>query len=185
MTSKTIVVTNKPLLALLAGVLLTACAGAAIEIGEPTLFTSADFGFSLEHPSNWLPAVDPANLVGSEPDRVHAVAFASQTANAIFVVYVQDLEDAPTLAEYAAQQVDNIRSTAGETIFSDPVPAQLGGQDAMLTQATAEQNGQRLTQRTLLAIRGGRGYALSLVAPDDPKLNAALDAMLASFKFAP
>ena len=177
--------TRRLFVAFIIGLLLTACASAPVEIGEPTAYINPRFGFSVEHPSNWLPAVDPANLVGSQPDKVHAVAFASQSASTIFVVYVQDLDPIQSLADYTAQQMEAIRSTAGETAFSEPAPTQLGGIDASLTEATAAQNGQRLTQRTLLAIRGARGYAVSTVAPDDPRLNAALDAMLASFRFVP
>jgi len=164
---------------------LSGCGGDPYEVGELTPYISPNLGFRVDYPSNWDVSVDPVNLVGSQPGKVHAVAFASLAANTIFVVYTQDLDEAETLDAYAARQIDNIRATAGDAVFTDLAPTQLGGLDALTTQASVDQSGEALTQRTVLAVRGLRGYAVSVIAPTDTPLNAALDEMLASFGFHP
>jgi hypothetical protein len=169
----------------IAALALAACGGDPYEVGELTPYISPKLGFRVDYPSNWDVNVDPVNLVGSEPGKVHAVAFASLAANTIFVVYTQDLDSAETLEAYAARQMDNIRSTADDTVFADLAPMQLGGRDALTTRAAVAQNGETLTQRTVLAVSGLRGYAVSLIAPADSPLNATLDEMLASFGFQP
>ena len=164
---------------------LSACAGDPYAVGELKPYIGADFGFRVDYPSNWDASSDPERLVGVQPGKVHAVAFVREAAQTAFVVFIQQLDAEEALADFAARQVSGMRATAEDAGFSDPAPARLGNLDALATQASVEQGGQALTQRVVLAVRGKRGYAVSLIAPTGSPLNATLDQMLASFSFLP
>jgi hypothetical protein len=165
--------------------LLAACTIQETEPGELTPYINPTLGFRIDYPDNWNVSTDPANLVGSQPDKVHAVAFASLSSRAVVVVYVETLERVETLTEFVTRQMDNIRSTAGDIVFSDPLATELGGREAFVTEATLTENGQTLRQRALLAVNGNQGYAVSAVSLADSSLAGVLDAMLASFGFIP
>jgi len=169
----------------LAALALSACGGNPNEVGELTPYISTDLGFRVDYPANWDASTDPAQLVGERPDRYHAVVFVRQAANTTFVVFVQRLDGEEPLADFAARQMEGIRASSPDAVFSDPAPTQLGNLNALTTQTTVEQNGQTLTQRVVLAVKGQRGYALSLIAPARSPLNATLDEMLAAFIFLP
>ena len=175
---------TKLILALLAVSTMPACGDPNVA-GEPAAYINADLGFRLDYPSNWDASVDPLNLVGAQPDRVHAVAFVSQPGQTAFIVFVQQLDGEEALADFSARQVAGMRSTAGDASYSGLAPTQIGGVDALTTQTTVEQDGQALTQRVVLAVKGRRGYAISLTAPANSPLRATLDDMLASFVFLP
>ena len=163
--------------------LLSACAGNPYEVGELQPYINPAFGFRVDYPSNWITSVDPSSLVGAPADKMHAVAFVSQAVRAMLVVYVQELDGDEALAGFAERQMAGLRSTAGDAAFSEPAPVLLGGAGAMMTQATVEQDGQTFLQRTLFAIRNGRGYAVSFIAPAESGLTATLEQMLVSFGF--
>ena len=165
--------------------LLSACAGNPYEVGELQPYINPAFGFRVDYPSNWITSVDPSSLVGAQADKVHAVAFVSPAVRVRLVVFLQDLGADETLVEFTERQMAGLRSTAGDAAFSEPAPVLLGGAGAMMTQATVEQDGQAFLQRTLFAIRDGRGYAVSIIAPADSELTATLEQMLASFGFVP
>ena len=175
---------SKLILALLAVLSVPAC-GDPNAVGEPTAYINADFGFRVAYPSNWDASVDPLKLVGTQPDRLHAVAFVSQPGQTAFVVFVQQLDGQAALADFSARQLAGIRSTADDASFSGLTPTQIGGVDALTTQTRVDQDGQALTQRVVLAVKGRRGYAISLTAPANSPLHATLDDMLASFVFLP
>ncbi len=175
---------TRVILSLLAALTVPAC-GDPNALGEPTPYVNTDLGFRVDVPSNWDASVDPLRLVGTQPDRVHAVAFVSQPAQTAFIVFVQQLDGEEALADFSARQLAGIRSTAGDASFSDPAPTQIGGVDALATQTTVDQDGQVLTQRVVLAVKGRRGYAISLTAPANSRLHATLDDMLASLIFLP
>jgi hypothetical protein len=171
------------LVSLISWLLLSACAGNPYDVGELQPYINPAFGFRVDYPSNWITSVDPSSLVGAQADKMHAVAFVSQAVRAMLVVYVQELDGDETLAGFAERQMAGLRSTAGDAAFSEPAPMLLGGGGAMMTQATVEQDGQTFLQRTLFAIRDGRGYAVSMIAPADSELASTLEEMLESFGF--
>lgn len=175
--------TRLVLVSLASWLLLPACAGNPYAVGELQPYINPAFGFRVDYPSNWITSVDPSSLVGAQADRMHAVAFVSQAVRAMLVVYVQEMDRDETLNGFAERQMEGLRSTAGDAVFSEPMPVLLGGAGAMMTQATVEQDGQAFLQRTLFAIRDGRGYAVSIIAPADSELAATLEQMLASFGF--
>ena len=183
LSPRRIVKTRLALVSLITWLLLSACAGNPYEVGELQPYINPAFGFRVDYPSNWITSVDPSSLVGVQVDKVHAVAFVSQAVRAMLVVYVQEMDGDETLAGFAKRQMEGLRSTAGDAAFSEPAPVLLGGVGAMMTQAAVEQDGQAFLQRTLFAIRNGRGYAVSIIAPADSELAATLEQMLASFGF--
>ncbi len=170
---------------LMVALALSACAGDPYAVGELKAYIGADFGFRVDYPSNWDASADPERLVGAQPGKVHAVAFVREAAQTALIVFIQQLDAEEVLADFAARQMSGMRATAKDAAFSDPAPTHLGNLDALATQASVEQDGQALTQRVVLAVRGQRGYAVSLIAPAGSPLNATLDQMLASFSFLP
>lgn len=164
---------------------LPAC-GDPNQVGELRPYINAEYGFRVDYPSNWQSVVDPAFLVGERPDKWHAVMFLSDpAAGALFTVFIQQLDGEPALAAYAEEQVAAMRSTAGDAVYSDLASTQLGGLNALETRTRLEQGDQALLQRVVLAVRGGRGYGVSLTAPEGSPLIATLDSMLETFSLLP
>jgi len=173
------------LVTLFVAAILSSCAGNPNEVGEMAPYINPDLGFRIDYPSNWSLAVDPESLVGPKPDRLHVATFVNAAANTAVIVYVQTLDTTETLEDYTARQVKGILSNATEADLSDPAPAKLGGLDALMIETASESNGQRLRTRLVLAVKGTRGYALSLTAPVDSPLGTTLDDVLASFGILP
>lgn len=175
------------ILVLCAALIASACGGGdSNEVGAFTPYINTEFGFRVDYPSNWQSVEDPAFLVGERPDKLHAVMFLrDQAAGALFTVFVQQLDGEPSLAAYAEEQMAAIRSAAGGALYSDLTPTRLNGLDALETRTRREQDGQALAQRVVLLVRGGRGYGVSLTAPEDSPLIATLDGMLDTFSLLP
>ncbi len=169
----------------LSALALPAC-GDLNPVDEFRPYISAEFGFRVDYPANWQSVVDPAFLVGERPDQWHAVMFLSDpAAGALFTVFVQQLDGDPELAAYAEKQIAAMRSTAGDAVYSDLISTRLGGLNALETRTRLEQGDQALTQRVVLTVQGGRGYGVSLTAPEGSPLIATLNSMLLTFSLLP
>lgn len=174
------------LMAALAVSLLACRSANPNEVGEFKPYINTEYGFRVEYPSNWQVVIDPASLVGDKPDKVHAMVFLNnETSSVLFTVLVQRVDGATTLADFGKEQIAGARSNAGTTVLSDLAPAKLGGVDALITQATVDQSGQTVAHRLFMAVKGQRGYLVSLSAPENSLLKSTLDDMLASFRFLP
>jgi len=180
-------VQTERILMLCAALIASACGGGdSNEVGAFTPYINTEFGFRVDYPSNWQSVEDPAFLVGERPDKLHAVMFLrDQAAGVLFTVFIQQLDTEQSLAVYAEEQIASIRSNAGDAVYSDLAPAPLGGLDALETHTRVEQSGQALTQRVLLTVHDGRGYGVSLAAPEGSPLIATLDDMLETFTLLP
>ena len=177
---------TKLVVLLLAALALSGCFGDPNQVGASTPYVNAELGFRVDYPSNWQSVIDPAFLVGEQPGKLRAVMFLrDQAAGALFTVFVQQLDGEPSLAAYAEEQMAAIRSAAGGALYSDLTPTRLNGLDALETRTRREQDGQALAQRVVLLVRGGRGYGVSLTAPEDSPLIATLDGMLDTFSLLP
>lgn len=169
--------------------MLSACGGDPNEVGPFKPYINTALGFRVDYPSNWQAVDDPdtlAMILGGHPETWSAVMFLrDQAAGVLFGVLVQQLNGDQPLDAFGAEQIAEIRSSAGEATYSDPVPLQLGNLDALETTTRVEQNGQALTQRAVLAVRGNRGYIVLLMGPADSPLLETLDEMLKTFAILP
>jgi hypothetical protein len=173
-------------LLILAALILSACGGDPNEVGEFQPYVSDAFGFRVDYPSNWQAVVDPEFLVGQQPDALHAVVFLrDQTAGVAFTVLIQKLSSEAPLELFVEQQMDAIRMRSTDVVYSDPAEARLAGQAARETNARLEQGGQSITQRVIMAVKGDRGYGVSLSGPAGSSLIPVLERMLETFAFLP
>ena len=168
--------------------LVSACGGGGDpnEAGELRPYINTALGFRVDYPSNWRTVEDPDFLVGDFPDKLHAVMFLrDEAAGVLFTVLIQRLDSEQLLADYAEEQLRGAQSKAAGATYSELAPTKLGGVDALIAQTQVEQGGQARTQRIVLAVNQGRGYGLSMVAPDNSPLGQTMDEMLATFRFLP
>lgn len=169
-----------------AALMLSACGGDPNEVGEFQPYVDEAFGFRVDYPSNWQTVIDPEFLVGREPDALHAVVFLGDpSAGAAFTVLVQKLSGEEPLELFVAQQMDAMRAGDAGPTYADPIASQLGGQEARETSAQLEQGGQMLTQRVVMAVKGDRGYGVSLSGPAGSPLIPVMERMLETFAFLP
>jgi len=179
--------TSIPML-VIAMLMLAACGGGdPNEVGELRPYINPALGFRVDYPSNWQSVEDPDFLVGDFPDKLHAVMFLrDQSSGALFTVLVQQLDGETSLADYGQAQFAGAQSQAGDQVaYSEPVSTTLGGVDALATQTSVDQGGQKIIQRVVLAVSRGRGYGVSIAAPENSPLLDTMNEMLATFGFLP
>lgn len=169
---------------------LSACGGGSKvdpnEAGELQPYINTSLGFRVDYPSNWRSSEDPDFLVGDFPDKLHAVMFLrDESGGALFTVLIQQLDGEKQLTDFGGEQLAGAQSQASGATYAELTPTRLGGVDALSTQTRVTQSGQTRIQRVVFALNKGRGYAVSMIAPEDSPLSATMDRMLASFGFVP
>ena len=162
--------------------ILAACfSGGVLEVDELVPYINTTFGFRIEYPSNWQVLEDPSSIVGDQPDQLHAVAFLPDaSAGTLFVVLIQDLDAPQTLDEFGAAQMDGVRRNADGAVYAALRTIDIGGIEALTTQTTVEEDGQRLMQQVVFVVNDMHGYGVTMSAPSDSPLKVVLDDMLAS-----
>lgn len=175
-------------LIVLAALFVTACSqsGDPNEVGELQPYINTNLGFRVDYPSNWKAVEDPDFLVGDVPNKLHAVIFLrDESSGVLFTVLIQQLDGEKTLAEFGDEQLAGAQSNSGDAQYSELAQSWLGGVDALSAQTRVEQSGAARLQRVVLAVNNGRGYGVSLMAPENSPLIKTMDEMLATFKFLP
>lgn len=156
-----------------------------VEYRNPTL------GFRVMRPEPWQIAEDRREVLGTEsPTNLHAVAFVpnqGQDSKTLIVVFVQNFTTTQTLDAFAARQVDAIQSSLGEgqstpaLTFAPFRSLALNGHDAVTTDASFEQNGNKLKTRLVMLVDNLRGYALVYIGPEQGRYPERYQSMVDSF----
>lgn len=156
-----------------------------VVVGGETLarYRNAPYGFELLHPTRWGVREDVEGL---------AVLFtAPGYPDALSVQVSLDPSDTTwVLADWVSARRDALQASLGasglqEWLFQEG-PTLVGTDDGWLLTyaATLQPSGVSMFYAEVLAVKGGRGFVLTLASPDGPADFPAFGAMVASLESA-
>lgn len=169
---------TRRLAALLALLALAGCDGGEEEERDPV----EGSGYSFTVPDGWehdREAASELEIGGFSPDSIVTGERVDGFLTNVNVVREEGLPEGLTAAEYGEAGIATVRDPdaarlppelaevieqANPTAFKGPRSTELGGEDAVSWEYTSTQDGTRLRQRQVGAVRDGAGFTVTLSA---------------------